>query len=101
MNKNDLVEFLPWLHNIEVKKVRKMGQRGLTKYQILKYAGIDPSKHNYGKLNECIEMGFLKRVNDNPPEFIPDQENIWNFWKGTPSGQQCKAMMENHAVVLE
>jgi hypothetical protein len=94
MNKNDLIEFLPWIHNLDQK-------RGMSKYEILKRMNIDTSKHNYRKIAECIDMGFLRQVSNNPPEFVPDREKIWNFWRETPSGLQCKNMIEDHAVVLE
>ena len=101
MNKNDLVEFLPGIHNMDKKKPKKIGQTGYSKYQVLKICNVDPSKGNYKKVNECIDMGFLTQVNDNPPEFLPDKNKIWSFWKSTPSGKECKRMIEDHAAVFE
>lgn len=101
MNKTDLIDFLPSIHNIDNKKPKKIGQLGYSKYQILKSCKLDPSKGNYTKVNECIDIGFLKQVNDNPPEFTPDKNKIWNFWKNTPSGQECKKMIGHHVAVFE
>lgn len=103
MNNSDLLEFLPCLHCIdkeEIKNIQKEGQRGFTKYQILKLLSINTSTQNYGKLNECIVKGFLKCVNDNPPQFLPDKDKIWEFWKETGFGAKCMEMVGEHSITL-
>lgn len=104
MNKSDLLEFIPSLHNIdekEIKNIQKDGQKGLTKYQILKLLCLESNQGNYKKLNECIVVGLLKCVNDNPPQFLPDRDRIWEFWNENPVGSQCMEMMKRHTVILE
>lgn len=101
MNKNDLIELLPRIHNLNMKSLKKKGQKGFTKYQVLTKIGIEPNTNNYRKLTECIDMGFLVLVNDNPPEYKPDRDKIWDFWKQTPSGSECKKMIEGHVVTFE
>ncbi len=101
MNKNDIVKFLPSIHNMDTKEPKKRGLIGYSKYQILKICNEDINKGNYKKVNECIDMGFLKKVNDDPPEFIPDKNKIWKFWKNTPSGQESKKMIGQHLAVFE
>lgn len=99
MNKNDIIEFLPTLHNMQYR-IEK-GQKGLTKYQLCKALKMGPSRSDYTKINECIIMGLIKQVNDNPPEFLPDKNKIWEFWKNTPAGQESIKMIGDHAAVFE
>lgn len=101
MKRKDLLEFLPNIHNMNPKKIKKIGQKGFSKYQILKACCLDPSQGNYKKINECIDMGFLVEVNDNPPEYIPNENKIWSFWKKTPAGEECKNMIKKHAALFE
>jgi hypothetical protein len=101
MNRKDLVGFLPLLHSInekEIKNLQKAGQKGLGRYQILRFLKRDTAqlKQAYSIINECIDMGLLKRVNDNPPEFLPEKEKIWKLWKETPCGIKCIEMVNNH-----
>lgn len=101
MTNTNIIEFISIIHNIDVKKLKKTEQKGFTRYQILNLCGMDTNRWNYKKINECIDMGFLKRVKDNPPEFLPEKGNIWDFWKKTPQGRESKKMIAEHVAVFE
>lgn len=97
MNVGDILKLLPGLHGMNNKK-------GYTRYQVLKILGLDIHRSNYRKLTEFAEIGFLIRVDTNPDEtplYIPDKDKIWNFWKNSKQGEDCKKMIEEHSVVLE
>lgn len=101
MKRKDILEFIPIIHEMNPKKMKKIGQKGFSKYQILKSCDLRTNQNNYNKIDECIVMGFLIEVNDNPPEFIPDKNKIWSFWKKTPTGIICKNMIKNHLALFE
>ncbi len=93
MKELELVRLLPRLHDLNSK-------HSLTRYDIIKQIGFEMRTLSYSKLDECIEMGFLKQVGENPPTFIPDKNKIWDFWKGTPFGETLMKMVEDHEVVF-
>lgn len=101
MNETEILKFLPNIHNIDYKILNKDEQKGFTKYQILNSCDLLTNQKNCKKIDECVDMGFLKQVNNNPPEYIPDKNKIWSFWKKTPVGEECKNMIKEHINLID
>ena len=91
MNEVDLARFLPAIYNLI--------DRPKTRYDILKTLKLQPSTQNYRKIDECIDMGFLKKKNLNPQTFIADRERIWEFWKKAPIGKVVLEMVSDRTVL--
>lgn len=91
MNEIDIIRILPALYNLINKP--------MTRYDILKKLGLQPNTaRNYKKIDECIDMGFLKKEDPSKQFFVADKERIWDFWKKTPSGKVIYDMFNERTV---
>jgi len=97
MNEIDLIRLLPTVYNlIDKPKTRYDILRTLEKETITKVGTRD---RDYRKVDELIEMGFLKKKNTKPPTFVADKEAIWEFWKKTPIGKIIVEMFSDRTVL--
>ena len=91
MNEMDIIRILPALYNLISKP--------MTRYDILKKLGLQPNTaRNYKKIDECIDMGFLKKKDPSTQLFVADRERIWRFWKQTPIGKIIFDMFNDRTV---
>lgn len=91
MNEVDLIKFLPGIYNL-INKPK-------TRYDILKTLGMQTSTQNYKKIEECIDMGFLKRDKSSSQTFVADRDRIWDFWKKTPLGRKVLEMIDDQTIL--
>lgn len=97
MKKTDIITLLPVLHNLDIGKYKEKKAKGLNKYQLIRILFDEGRSGNYyAKIEELIDMGFLEKVNDKPPEFIPDKVKIWEFFEETPIGDEILDMVRDH-----